>query len=99
MTDLRKVLSINMKFHRKKLGMSQAGLAELVSASNNHIALIETGRRFPSINMLEQLANAMKIDVLELFSVQPIEMIKKNDIKKLILEDIDNILTVRLFDK
>jgi len=99
MTDLRKVLAINLKHHRKRLGMSQANLAELVSASNNHIALIETGRRFPSINMLEQLATAMQIDVLELFSIKSIELIEKNEVKNLILGDIDNILTTRLLNK
>lgn len=99
MTDLRKVLSINLKHHRKRLGISQAKLAELVSASDNHIALIETGRRFPSISMLEQLASAMQIDVLELFSIKSIELMEKTRVKKLILEDIENILSVRLLNK
>jgi len=99
MTNLREVLSTNMKFHRKRLGLSQAKLAELVYASDNYIALIETGRRYPSINMLEQLAAAMEIDVLELFSIKSIEMAEKNEVKKLILEDINNILTVRLLNE
>jgi len=98
MTDLRKVLSNNMKMHRKRLGLSQANLAELVKASDNHIALIETGRRFPSINMLEQLAIAMNIDILELFSTESTEIIKKNELKELIIDDINNILTSRLLN-
>jgi len=77
MTDLRKVLAFNMKLHRKKLGLSQAKLAKLIGLSDNHIALIETGRRFPSISTLEQLATAMNIDVLELFSIKTIELSKK----------------------
>jgi len=98
-TDLRKVLSINLKLHRKRLGLSQANLAELVGASDNHIALMETGRRFPSINMLEQLAAAMEIDVLELFSVKTIKLAEMNEIKNAILQNIDSILTAKLLNE
>ena len=98
MTDLRKVLAYNMKLNRKKLGLSQAKLAELVNVSDNHIALIETGRRFPSINMLESLATAMKIDILELFSIKSIELSTKKGLKDAILADIDHILNHRLLE-
>jgi len=99
MTDLRKVLAFNMKQHRKKLGLSQAKLAELVDVSDNHIALIETGKRFPSITMLELLATALEIDILELFSVKPIELSARKSIKDAILTNIDHILASRLLDE
>ena len=98
MTDLRKVLAFNLKMHRKKQNLTQAKLAELVDASDNHIVLIETGRRFPSINMLERLALALQIDILELFSIKSLEVSAKNDLKHAILTDIDSILTRRLLD-
>ena len=96
MTDLRKVLAFNMKLHRKKLSFSQAKLAELVKVSDNHIALIETGRRFPSLKMLNLLAQSLEIDILELFSIEPVKVSEKKKIKDAILTDIDRILTVRL---
>ena len=99
MTDLRKVLAFNLKLHRKKLGLSQAKLAELVNASDNHITLIETGRRFHSITMLELLAVALNIDILELFSVETITLSAKKDLKDAILTDIDAILTCRLLNE
>lgn len=99
MTDLRKVLSFNMKMHRKKLGLSQAKLAEMVDVSDNYIALLETGRRFPSLSMLELLAKTMKIDILELFSTKQAKLTSKKDLKSKILADIDNILTVRLLEE
>jgi len=99
MTDLRKVLAFNMKLHRKKLGLSQAKLAELIEVSDNYIALIEIGRRFPSITTLEQLATALEIDILELFSVKPIELSARKNIKDAILTDIDRILSSRLLDE
>jgi len=99
MTDLRKVLAFNMKLHRKKLGISQAKLAELIEVSDNYIALIEIGRRFPSITTLEQLAAAMNIDILELFSIKTIESSKKKELKDIILTDIDQILSLRLLNE
>ena len=98
MTDLKKVLSFNMKQNRKKLKLSQANLAELINVSENHIALMETGRRFPSLSMLIMLAQAFKIDVLELFSVKAIQLKEKKRIKEAILSDIDQILSARLLD-
>ena len=96
MTNLRKVLAINLKFYRKTLGLSQAKLAEMVDITDNYIALIETGKRFPSINMLERIAKVLKCDTLDLFSVKHIESSKKEAIKKAILADIEHILTIRL---
>jgi len=98
MTDLRKVLAFNMKQNRKKLGFSQAKLAEMVNVSDNYIALIETGKRFPSLTMLEMISAALKIDILELFSIKTVEVSDKKDIKNMILADIDNILSLRLLD-
>jgi transcriptional regulator with XRE-family HTH domain len=88
-----------MKLHRKKLGLSQSRLAELIDISDNHIALIETGRRFPSITMLEQLAAAMNIDVLELFSIKTLELSWKKELKDTVLADIDQILSLRLLNE
>jgi transcriptional regulator with XRE-family HTH domain len=99
MTDLRKVLSFNMKLHRKKLGLSQARLAEIINVSDNYIALIEIGRRFPSLTTLEQLASAMNIDILELFSIKTIELSEKKELKDTILTDINQILSLRLLNE
>ena len=85
-----------MKLNRKILGLTQEKLAELVNVSYNYIALIETGRRFPSLKMLERIAKALQKDTLELFSIKPIEISKKRALKTAILEDIGAILTVRL---
>ena len=95
MTDLRKILASNIKLYRKTLGLTQEKLAEMVNISFNYIALIETGRRFPSIKMLERIAKALKKDTLELFSIKPIELSAKRALKTAILTDIEQILMVR----
>jgi transcriptional regulator with XRE-family HTH domain len=96
MTDLRKVLASNMKNYRKVLGISQAKLAEKARVTDNYIALVETGKRFPSVNILEQLAKALERDTIELFSPKQDDLLKKRALKTKILADIDAILTVRL---
>ena len=99
MTNLRKLLAFNLKFHRKRLGLSQADLAEKVDVSDNYITLIETCKRFPSITMLELLANAFKIDILDLLTTEFIKAPEKKELKNKILADIDKILTSRLLDE
>jgi transcriptional regulator with XRE-family HTH domain len=96
MTDLRKVLASNMKYYRKVLGISQAKLAEKAQLTNNYIALVETGKRFPSVNMLEKIAKALEKDTIELFSLKQDDLVKKRTLKTKILADIDAILSLRL---
>jgi transcriptional regulator with XRE-family HTH domain len=96
MTDLRKILASNMKFYRNQGGLSQEKLAEKVNTATNYIALIETGKRFPSLKMLEKLAKGLNIDTTELFSLNPIKMMVKKSLRAKILADIEQILTERL---
>jgi len=96
MTDLRKVLASNMKFYRKKLGISQAKLAEKADITDNYIALIETGKRFPSVEILERIAAVLQKDTVELFSLKHDEAMTRVTLKTKILSDIDAILTIRL---
>jgi transcriptional regulator with XRE-family HTH domain len=96
MTDLRKVLASNMKLYRKKLGISQAKLAEKADITDNYIALIETGRRFPSVSMLERIAKVLQRDTIELFSLKQDDSAQRGVLKSKILADIEAILTVRL---
>jgi len=68
MTDSRGLLAKNIKKYRKIKGVSQEDLAERAKTSLTHIGMIEIGRKFPSVNMLEKIAGALGIDTPELFS-------------------------------
>ena len=70
MTNIRAVLSFNMKERRKKLELSQAQLAEIIDTSPNYISKIEAEKQFPSVQMIEQLALALNCDTLDLFSIE-----------------------------
>ena len=67
MMSLREILAHNLKEKRKKTGLSQAELAEKVNVSIHHIATIETARNYPALDLVERLANALNIEVYELF--------------------------------
>jgi transcriptional regulator with XRE-family HTH domain len=88
MTDLRQVLASNIRQHRKKLGLSQGGLAERADTATNYIGMIETGKKFPSLDMIEKLAEALQIDTLELFSMKPVPVDEafKNLRKEIMIE-------------
>jgi len=80
MTNIRALLSYNIKRKRELLGISQAKLAERVNTSTNYIAQIEQQSKFPSSEMLERLAAALEIDSPELFSAVgpfPVEAIQQ----------------------
>lgn len=69
MTNIRTVLSYNMKSRRKELGLSQIELAEKVGSASNYISKIEAERQFPSVEMIEKLAEALQMDTVELFAL------------------------------
>ena len=79
MTSLRALLSHNIKEQRRKLGITQAILAEKVKTSTHYIGQIELGNKFPTPEMLERIAEALEIDSPQLFSMNsfPTEAIKQ----------------------
>ncbi|GHV83809.1 hypothetical protein AGMMS50212_11490 [Spirochaetia bacterium] len=93
MTDLRKLLSANVKNYRCKLGLSQEKLAEKANTSTNYIAAIEGERRFPSVEMLEKLAFSLEIDTPELFSMQTVQEESINRFQEDILSDLGQVVS------
>ena len=65
--DLRKILSLNIKNHRKTLGLSQEKLAEKAGISANMIKDIEGCRTWVSDKTLIKLAHTLKVDTYRLF--------------------------------
>jgi transcriptional regulator with XRE-family HTH domain len=48
-------------------------LAELCDSSTGYIGEIESGKRFPSVNMIERIAGALGIESYFLFKNEPID--------------------------
>jgi transcriptional regulator with XRE-family HTH domain len=96
MTELRKILSANMKAYRTKLGYSQAKLAEVVNTATNYIAQIENGKRFPTDTMLEKIALALQKKGYELFCLDHYEKKVEKDWQKQILIDLEHFIHTRI---
>jgi transcriptional regulator with XRE-family HTH domain len=62
----------NLKGYRKFRGISQTQLAGLCDSSTGYIGEIESGKRFPSVNMIERIAIALGIESWHLFKNEPI---------------------------
>jgi len=99
--SLRRVLAANMKAYRGLRGFSQVNLAERVETAPNYIAMIETGRKFPSDGMLEKIAGALGVEPEALFSGQSgveiaLQVRLLQGVYKEIHEDITRLLVSRI---
>lgn len=62
---------IYLEAWRDKRGLSQEDLAAASGVSTGQISLIESGKSAGSAETLERLADALQIEVGEMFDVQP----------------------------
>lgn len=65
--NLATLLGRRIRELRKARKLSQSELAESTGLSNNFIALLEQGKRSPSLETLEKIASALKSPYDELF--------------------------------
>jgi transcriptional regulator with XRE-family HTH domain len=94
---IREILAANLKEFRRKSGMTQAELAEKASVSTHYIAMIETRKKYPKPEMLEQIAKSLEIESYKLFGVEsdlnkPLEQLHQKiiaDMKQIVSEAIE----------
>ena len=67
MTKIQELFVANIREARKRLGCSQMALAELCDVSTGYISEIEIGRKFPSVVILQKIADALRIEPYQLF--------------------------------
>ncbi|MDR0526587.1 MAG: helix-turn-helix domain-containing protein [Spirochaetaceae bacterium] len=92
MTNIRDVLSSNLKKFRQARGWSQAFLAEKAETSTNYIGMLENTVKFPSSGMIQKLAFALGIDPTDLFSKEIDPLATMKSYQKAALEDIYELL-------
>jgi transcriptional regulator with XRE-family HTH domain len=63
--------------------ISQTQLAEKCNSSTGYIGEIESGKRFPSVSMIERIAGALKIESWCLFKNEPISSVASSASAKL----------------
>lgn len=101
MTDIRTLLAVNLKKYRKIKGWTQEKIAEEAKTSIGYIATLETGRKFPSAEMLTRLAAALDIDTPDFFSTKEIHYLpqERKTIVSLyqdILDEIENVIHAKI---
>ena len=80
---IQELFIANLKAYRKLRSISQSRLAELCNSSTGYIGEIESGKRFPSVNMIERISNALEIESWHLFKNEPINSSSSNYSAKL----------------
>ena len=74
------------------MGISQAKLAENANIAPGYVAMIELEKSFPSDEVIERIAKALKIDPCELFSKTAYSIEAARMLQKSILEGIDQVV-------
>jgi len=65
---LRRTVARNLRRLRQKRGLSQEELADRAGLNRNYVGMIEREENAPTVDALEQLAKALDINAVELFS-------------------------------
>lgn len=99
--ELKEIFSSNIKKYRKDK-FTQETLAEKIGVSSQNINDIEGKRRFPRTDTLVKIAEALNVEVYQLFVPQGKSAVKieetpenekiRNEIKFRVLEDLRSVL-------
>jgi transcriptional regulator with XRE-family HTH domain len=93
---IREILAQNLKENRQKCGFTQEKLAEKAGISANYLSMVEVSKKFPTPEMLDRLASALKIETFQLFDASTtaegalihLERSILNNIKQVIKETV-----------
>lgn len=88
--EFLKVLGLQVKKRRKALNLSQEDLAEKIDKSVDTVSNIERGKGAPSFDTALDIANALGVEMFELFQVH--DMSTKDKEKMKVLDSILDLL-------
>ena len=92
--QLKILFGRKIKELRKKKNYTQAQLAELVSVDDKHISCIESGKNFPSPDLIVRIALVLKVEPKELFEFYHLQ--NPNNLKEDIILMIDKLSQAEL---
>ena len=69
--DARKRVGVNVQRLRRERDLSQEELAHRASIHQTSLSGVETGKRNPSVGVLERVAKALNVDIVEFFRLRP----------------------------
>lgn len=85
--DNKKLLGKRIKEIRKLKNYTQEELAEMIDLETSSLSGIESGRFFPSLHVLDKLAQTLEVELVEFFKFSTVEIPKNLD------EEINKITT------
>ena len=66
--DVRERLSKNLQNLRRERGLSQEDLAHKAEIHQTYLSGVESGKRNPSVLVLDRIAKALGVDIVDLFA-------------------------------
>jgi len=84
---IKDILGRNIKLLRARRGLSQANFAEKANISIPFLSNIERGIKYPQPDMLSRIANALGVEVNELFMAN-LETGESKELISLLSEDM-----------
>lgn len=91
--ELKKRLGKRIQELRVSKNLKQAELAEMVGIATKHQSCVETGKNYPSAELIEKYAKILKVDVSEILHLEHIKPQKE------LLAEIQNIIKNASNDK
>lgn len=94
--SVKKQLGTRIQELRIKKGLKQSELAEKVGIATKHQSCIETGKNFPSADLLEKFAIALNIDISEILNIKNIKNreTQLEEIKKMLANASDKEISI-----
>ena len=65
--DNKKLLGKRIKEIRKFRGLTQEKLSEIIDLETSSLSGIESGRFYPSLHVLEKIASALEVELIDFF--------------------------------
>lgn len=98
MKTTKELLGARIKELRKAKGLSQEELSEKVGIDSKHLSRIEVGKSYPSLDTLEKIANALSVEIKDLFEFMHLSRTKDliNNVSKLLKEADEDKLRLSL---
>jgi len=89
---IQETFARNLRENRRKCGFTQVQLAEKSDISTHYLAMVELARYIPRVEIIERLANALNIEIYELFIVPLSPAMELKKLNESIVSDLENIV-------
>jgi transcriptional regulator with XRE-family HTH domain len=88
MENTKALLGARIREIRKARGLTQEQLAEMIDVEQKHVSRIESGKNYPSIDLLEKMAAALKVPLMGFFDFMHMQDVDESavNLEKMLLE-------------